>query len=112
MILTTTDDPQEIARCYHLGCNGFVTKPVAYPPCAEAMRTLDLLMSIVQLPKGRPYQSLWSAPCRKLPTGDQGYMDCCTLYFPVNDVGGETSGKSLGKVSLPHNTLPERNSPN
>ena len=28
MMLTTTDDPREIQRCYGLGCSVYVTKPV------------------------------------------------------------------------------------
>lgn len=28
VMLTTTDDPREIARCYRLGCSVYPTKPV------------------------------------------------------------------------------------
>src|SRR3981081_1726284 len=28
VVLTTTDDSQEIKRCYELGCNVYITKPV------------------------------------------------------------------------------------
>jgi CheY-like chemotaxis protein len=52
IILTTTDAPQEVERCYALGCNVFVTKPMEYEQFAEAIRTLGLLVSIVQLPRG------------------------------------------------------------
>src|ERR1700741_1072242 len=30
VILTTTDNPQEIDRCYALGCNIYLTKPIGY----------------------------------------------------------------------------------
>ena len=30
VVLTTTDDQHEIQRCYDLGCNVYVTKPVDY----------------------------------------------------------------------------------
>ncbi|HXZ08380.1 MAG TPA: response regulator, partial [Paraburkholderia sp.] len=30
IVLTTTDDPREIDRCYELGCNVYITKPVEY----------------------------------------------------------------------------------
>jgi CheY-like chemotaxis protein len=30
VVLTTTDDSQEIKRCYELGCNVYITKPVNY----------------------------------------------------------------------------------
>ena len=29
-MLTTTDNPVEIDRCFELGCNAYVTKPIAY----------------------------------------------------------------------------------
>jgi CheY-like chemotaxis protein len=52
LILTTTDEPQEIERCYALGCNVYVTKPVEYEQFAEAIRKLGLFLSIVQVPVG------------------------------------------------------------
>jgi len=30
VILTTTDDAREVQRCYDLGCNVYITKPVDY----------------------------------------------------------------------------------
>jgi CheY-like chemotaxis protein len=52
IILTTTDDPRDIARCYDLGCNVYITKPVEYEQFAEAIRTLGLFLSVVQVPNG------------------------------------------------------------
>jgi CheY-like chemotaxis protein len=52
IILTTTDEPYEIERCYALGCNIYLTKPVEYEQFAEAMRKLGLFLSIVKLPLG------------------------------------------------------------
>jgi len=52
IILTTTDEPYEIKRCYALGCNVYITKPVAYDQFAEAIRKLGLFLSIVQIPLG------------------------------------------------------------
>jgi len=52
IILTTTDEPHEIERCYALGCNVYITKPVEYEQFAEAMRQLGLFLSIVQIPLG------------------------------------------------------------
>jgi CheY-like chemotaxis protein len=52
IILTTTDDPRDIARCYDLGCNVYITKPVEYEQFAEAIRTLGLFLSVVQVPDG------------------------------------------------------------
>ena len=49
IMLTTTDDPREIDRCYELGCNVYITKPV------DAIRRLGLFLQIVQRPRN------WSA---------------------------------------------------
>ncbi|MSN24357.1 MAG: response regulator [Geobacter sp.] len=50
VMLTTTDTPHEIARCYELGCNVYVTKPVEYEQFCEAIRNLGLMLSIVKIP--------------------------------------------------------------
>ena len=52
IILTTTDDPREIARCYDLGCNVYLTEPVAYEQFTEAIRQLGLFLSVVKIPHG------------------------------------------------------------
>ena len=52
IILTTTDDPQEIAHCYELGCNVYVTKPVNYDRFSEAVTNLGLFLSVVKIPNG------------------------------------------------------------
>lgn len=51
IILTTTDDPREIERCYDLGCNVYITKPVAYEQFTEAIRKLGLFLSVVKIPE-------------------------------------------------------------
>ena len=50
IILTTTDDAREVARCYELGCNVYITKPVDYDQFAEAMRKLGLFLLVVMIP--------------------------------------------------------------
>jgi CheY-like chemotaxis protein len=50
IILTTTDEPDEIERCYAFGCNVYITKPAEYEQFAEAIRKLGLFLSIVQIP--------------------------------------------------------------
>jgi CheY-like chemotaxis protein len=50
--LTTTDNPQDIERCYALGCNVYITKPVAYVQFSEAIRQLGLFLAIVKVPSG------------------------------------------------------------
>jgi CheY-like chemotaxis protein len=52
IILTTTDDPREIAHCYELGCNVYVTKPVNYDQFSEAVMNLGLFLSVVKIPNG------------------------------------------------------------
>jgi CheY-like chemotaxis protein len=51
VMLTTTDDPREVEKCYELGCNVYVTKPVDYESFAEAIRKLGLFLSIVVVPE-------------------------------------------------------------
>lgn len=50
VVLTTTDDAQEIKRCYELGCNVYITKPVNYENFAHAIRQLGLFFSVIQVP--------------------------------------------------------------
>jgi CheY-like chemotaxis protein len=50
IMLTTTDNPQEVARCYELGCNVYITKPVEYVAFSEAIRNLGMFLSIVKVP--------------------------------------------------------------
>jgi len=51
IVLTTTDDPREVRRCYELGCSSYVTKPVEYDRFVEAVRRLGLFLSIVRVPR-------------------------------------------------------------
>jgi CheY-like chemotaxis protein len=50
VVLTTTDDSQEIKRCYELGCNVYIIKPVNYESFANAIRQLGLFFSVIQVP--------------------------------------------------------------
>ena len=50
VILTTTDDQREIQRCYDLGANVYITKPVNYESFANAIRQLGLFVSVMQVP--------------------------------------------------------------
>ncbi len=54
VVLTTTDDSQEIKRCYELGCNVYITKPVNYESFANAIRQLGLFFSVIQVPPANP----------------------------------------------------------
>jgi hypothetical protein len=50
VVLTTTDDEGEIQRCYDLGANVYITKPVDYDAFANAIRQLGLFFSVMQVP--------------------------------------------------------------
>lgn len=50
IVLTTTDNPKEIEKCYELGCNVYITKPVEYEAFAESIRKLGLLLAVVRVP--------------------------------------------------------------
>ncbi len=51
VVLTTTDDSVEIQRCYDLGCNVYITKPVEYESFANAIRQLGLFFTVIQVPQ-------------------------------------------------------------
>jgi len=51
VMLTTTDDPREVAHCYELGCNVYITKPVDYVAFADALQRLGLFLQIVKIPR-------------------------------------------------------------
>ncbi len=51
IVLTTTDDKLEIQRCYDLGCNVYITKPVEYEGFAAAIRQLGLFLTVMQVPE-------------------------------------------------------------
>lgn len=52
IVFTTTDDPHEIARCYALGCNAYVTKPIAYDQFVAVLQQLSGFLPVVALPPG------------------------------------------------------------
>lgn len=52
IMLTTTDDSREVDRCYSLGCNVYITKPVDYDQFSEAIRKIGLFLSVVTIPQG------------------------------------------------------------
>jgi CheY-like chemotaxis protein len=51
VVLTTTDDAREIQRCYDLGANVYITKPVNYEDFANAIRQLGLFFAVMQVPE-------------------------------------------------------------
>ena len=53
VVLTTTDDVREVQRCYNLGCNVYITKPVDYERFEKAVRNLGLFFAVVTLSEDR-----------------------------------------------------------
>lgn len=51
VVLTTTDDSREIQRCYDLGANVYITKPVNYEAFANAIKQLGLFFAVMQIPE-------------------------------------------------------------
>ena len=51
IMLTTTDDPREVERCHQIGCSSYIVKPVDYDKFAEAIKSLGLYISLVQVPE-------------------------------------------------------------
>ncbi|HWU48959.1 MAG TPA: response regulator [Asticcacaulis sp.] len=50
IVLTTTDHPNDIERCFALGCDGFLTKPVSQADFAASLGKLGLTLSTVHVP--------------------------------------------------------------
>ncbi len=50
IMLTTTDDTREVARCHELGCNVYIQKPVDYDKFTEAIRRLGLFVMLLLVP--------------------------------------------------------------
>jgi len=51
IVFTTDDDPAVIERCYTLGCNAYVTKPVTYKDLAEKMRKIGIGLVAIEVPR-------------------------------------------------------------
>jgi CheY-like chemotaxis protein len=51
IILTSTEDAREVERCYDLGCNVYVTKPVEYDQFSEAIHKIGLFLTVVTVPE-------------------------------------------------------------
>ena len=49
MMLTTTDDPREVQKCYALGCNIYMTKPVDFLQFSETLKRLGLFIQVVRV---------------------------------------------------------------
>ena len=53
-MLTTTDNPVEVNRCFELGCNAYIAKSVSYDAFAAAIERLCNFLEISHLPAWPP----------------------------------------------------------
>ena len=51
IMITTTDDSREVAKCHALGCNNYIVKPLNYENFTNAVRQLGLFLAVVEVPK-------------------------------------------------------------
>ena len=51
IMLTTTDDIREVARCHQIGCSGYIQKPVDYDKYAEAIHRIGLFVPLLLVPQ-------------------------------------------------------------
>ena len=51
LMLTSTDDQKEVNRCYHLGANSYIVKPIRYEEFQERVKALGLFLDIVRFPE-------------------------------------------------------------
>lgn len=49
VMLTTTDDPREVAVCYDAGCNLYITKPRNFDSFSEALNLLGRFLPLIQV---------------------------------------------------------------
>jgi CheY-like chemotaxis protein len=50
IMVTTSEDPDEVERCHALGCNAFIQKPMSYPSFSEVMTKLGHFAGLLELP--------------------------------------------------------------
>jgi len=54
IMLSTTDDPREVASCYDLGCSVYITKPVDSMLFIEAVKRLGLFLQVIRVARHEP----------------------------------------------------------
>ena len=50
LMLTSTDDQVEVNKCYVLGANTYIVKPVRYEEFQDRLRLLGLFLDVVRFP--------------------------------------------------------------
>lgn len=51
IVLTTADDPHEIGKCFDLGANVYVSKPMQYDSFVHAIQQLGMFVAIMKIPE-------------------------------------------------------------
>ncbi len=51
IMITTTNDQQEVENCHRLGCSNYINKPVDYDKFVDAIKKLGLFLMVVEIPK-------------------------------------------------------------
>ena len=64
IVLTTTDDPGEISRCYELGCNACLVKSPDADEFAETIHRLGLFLTVLRMPQ----ETIVSGPTAGAPS--------------------------------------------
>lgn len=50
IMVTTTDDPREVSKCFELGCSHYVVKLIDYEKFVDAIRQLGLFLLGMEVP--------------------------------------------------------------
>ena len=50
VMISTSDNPDEIHMCHMLGCNSYITKPIEYNKFVDTIRKLGMYLMIVEVP--------------------------------------------------------------
>lgn len=50
VIISTTDDSREMERCYELGANAYISKPLEFKHFSHTMKSLSNFLSVVSVP--------------------------------------------------------------
>lgn len=50
VMLTTTDDPNEVDRCHFLGCSNYIVKPIDYEQFSAAVQQLGAFLTLLHIP--------------------------------------------------------------
>jgi CheY-like chemotaxis protein len=52
VVLTTSQEEQDVVESFKLSAAGYIVKPVDYKKFVEAMRTIDIYWTLSELPEG------------------------------------------------------------